>query len=111
MLNDEWSQAGPNTGVSILFYLLQMDLSSFVPQELSNVIWAYGTMQYQQNPDFMQRAAQEMLVRGISQFEPQAISNVCWAFAKHDLIYDEFLEVLRQPTPAAICLPKGFAHF
>ena len=70
-----------------------MDLGTFIPQELSNVIWAYGTMQYQQNPDFMQHAAQEMLIRGISQFEPQAISNVCWAFAKHDLIYDEFLEV------------------
>ena len=73
--------------------MLQMDLGTFIPQELSNVIWAYGTMKYQQNPDFMQRAAQEMLIRGISQFEPQAISNVCWAFAKHDLIYDEFLEV------------------
>lgn len=92
-------------------YVVQMDLSSFVPQELSNVIWAYGTMQYQQNPEFLQRAAHEMLTRGISRFEPQAISNVCWAFAKHDLIYDEFLKVICQPTPAAICLAEGFAWF
>lgn len=82
-------------------YMLQMDLSTFVPQELSNVIWAYGNMQYQQNPELLQRAAQEMLRRGISQFSPQAISNVCWAFAKHDLICDEFLEVLYvNPHPA-----------
>ena len=84
--------------------VLQMDLSTFVPQELSNVIWAYGTMQYQQNPEFLRRAAQEILSREISRFEPQAISNVCWALAKHDLVYDEFMEVLCQPTPDAICL-------
>lgn len=73
---------------------MQVELSSFVQQELSNVMWAYGTMQYQHNPHFMQRAAQEMLKRGVNKFLPQAISNACWAFAKLDLIYDDFLEVL-----------------
>ena len=87
--------------------VLQMDLSSFVPQELSNVIWAYGTMRYQQNPELMQRAAQEILSREVSRFEPQAISNICWAFAKHDLVYDEFMEVMCQPTPAAMCMAQG----
>lgn len=73
---------------------MQVEMSSFVQQELSNVMWAYGTMQYQPNPHFMQRAAQEMLNRGISKFLPQAISNACWALAKLDLIFDDFLEVL-----------------
>lgn len=76
---------------------MQVEMSSFVQQELSNVMWAYGTMQYQPNPHFMQRAAQEMLNRGISKFLPQAISNACWAFAKLDLIHDDFLEVLCSP--------------
>lgn len=74
--------------------ILELELSSYIQQELSNVMWAYGTMQYQGNPDFMQRAAQEMLRRGIGQFMPQAISNACWAFAKLDLIYDDFLEAV-----------------
>ena len=84
----------------------QMDLGSFVEQELSNVIWAYGTMQYQQNTEFMHRAAQEMLNRGVNQFAPQALSNACWAFAKHDLIYDEFLKVICLPTLTATCLAE-----
>ena len=82
---------------------MQVELSSFVQQELSNVMWAYGTMQYQHNQHFMQRAAQEMLDRGIHKFLPQAISSACWAFAKLDLIYDDFLEVVLLTTVAAIC--------
>ena len=53
-------------------------------------------MKYRQNAEFMKRAAQEMLDRGLSNFMPQAISNACWAFAKHDLVYDEFLQVSSQ---------------
>lgn len=78
-----------------------MDVKGFVQQELANVIWAYGTLKYRQNATFMQRAAQEMLERGMHVFMPQAISNACWAFAKHDLVYHEFLEVPPPLTPFA----------
>ena len=84
-----------------LMHGLQMDMNGFVQQELTNVIWAYGTMDYRQNSAFMQRAAQEMLERGMKVFMPQAISNACWAFAKHDLVYHEFLEV--SSTPHTLC--------
>ena len=73
--------------------ILQMDLSTFEQQELSNVIWAYGKMKYCNNEELMRRSSVEMLRRGLDRFVPQAISNVCWAYAKHDLVYDEFLQV------------------
>ena len=73
--------------------ILQMDLSTFGQQELSNVIWAYGKMKYCNNEELMRRSSVEMLRRGLDRFVPQAISNVCWAYAKHDLVYDEFLQV------------------
>ena len=70
-----------------------MDLSTFEQQELANVIWAYGKMKYCNNEELMRRSSVEMLRRGLDRFVPQAISNVCWAYAKHDLVYDEFLQV------------------
>ena len=59
------------------------------------MIWAYGAMKQCNNQELMRRASVEMLHRGLDQFMPQAISNVCWAYAKHDFIYEEFLEVKR----------------
>ncbi|KAL0053862.1 hypothetical protein WJX82_000155 [Trebouxia sp. C0006] len=76
--------------------ILQMDLSTFEQQELSNVIWAYGKMKYCNNEELMRRSSVEMLRRGLDRFVPQAISNVCWAYAKHDLVYDEFLQEAAQ---------------
>ena len=71
----------------------------FSQQELSNVIWAHGAMKVCNNEELMRRASVEMLNRGLDKFVPQAISNVCWAYAKHDLIYEQFLEASACSVP------------
>lgn len=78
---------------------MQLDLHTFSPQELSNVVWAYGTLKYRQNEEFMRRASVEVLQRGLDEFVPQGVANMCWAFAKNDLIYEDFLE-----ASASMCI-------
>ncbi|KAL7530256.1 hypothetical protein ACHAXR_003391, partial [Thalassiosira sp. AJA248-18] len=57
-------------------------LSSFNPQALSNIVWAYATAEAS-NPILFDKVACEVMEhRQLSSFNPQALSNIVWAYAK-----------------------------
>lgn len=50
-----------------------------VPQDLSNTLWAYGTLKHKRNEHM--RAINWEVMRQIEWFSPQGLSNVIWAFS------------------------------
>ena len=71
-----------------------MDVSTIGEAELSLVFWLFGRLQLGYFAEFMERAARDMLSRGVEKFSPQILSRVCWSFARNDLAVVDVLEVL-----------------
>jgi hypothetical protein len=70
------------------------DLSSFKPQELSNIIWAYATAG-ESHPQLCRKFGDNIVaMKDLGQFKPQAFSNIVWAFAtsgeSHPQLFSKF---------------------
>jgi len=56
-------------------------LGSFTSQGLSNVIWAYATLN-ESNPQLLKEVADHIIaLDNVDEFKPQHISNIVWAYA------------------------------
>lgn len=51
-----------------------------IPQEVSNTLWAYATLDYNPGPQLLGEVCIAIL-KQISMFKPQELSNTLWAFA------------------------------
>ena len=57
------------------------DLSEFMPQAISNIVWAYATAG-ETSPQLFEKFANHVVAQGnLNAFEPQALSNIVWAYA------------------------------
>lgn len=60
---------------------VQCDYSSHLAaQHLSNLAWAYATLEFADEKVFKKVAAESILK--INEFDPQGLANIAWAFAK-----------------------------
>ena len=61
------------------------DLSSFKPQELANIVWAYATNNAK-HPNLFQKVGDAIAsLDGSKPFTTQALANIVWAYAKLDV--------------------------
>jgi hypothetical protein len=60
--------------------LHRRDLSAFIPQELSNVLWSFAKLSFGTQRLF-KTVGDEMLRRGLACFKTQELSNAVWAHA------------------------------
>ena len=56
-------------------------LKDFTPQAIKDTLWAFATLGFTPNNNFLQGSVDQCLVL-IAQFNPQNIANAIWAFAK-----------------------------
>jgi hypothetical protein len=56
-------------------------VEDFDPQNLSNTVWAYATMNVKHSALFMKIGNSIVKLKDLKSFEPQALSNTVWAFA------------------------------
>jgi hypothetical protein len=57
------------------------DLSSFLPQHFSNIIWAYATAG-KSHPQLYNKLANHIVaIKDLSSFLPQELSNIAWSYA------------------------------
>ena len=73
------------------------DLSSFLPQHFSNIIWAYATMG-QMHPQLYSKLGNHIVgMKDLNRFDPQALSNILWSFAtareSHPLLFQKLVNV------------------
>ena len=71
---------------------MQLKPEDFADVEVSNIIWATGSMGIRSHLHVMRAFADEMLRRGLDSFIPQAIANVSWGFASIDLKLPRFMQ-------------------
>lgn len=56
-------------------------LKDFTPQAIKDTLWAFATLGFTPNNNFLQGSVDQCLAL-IAQFNPQNIANAIWAFAK-----------------------------
>lgn len=96
-----------HAGFRHILMMTDSNLSSFQPQQLANILWAFGTLEFRPGADLLERMASAAQTRS-GGFNPQNLSNTLWAFAKLEhnpgkALLDEFARriqgALTQFTP------------
>jgi hypothetical protein len=70
------------------------DLSSFTPQALSNIVWAFATVEAL-HPQLFEKVANHIVsARDLSSFQPQNLSNIVWAYATAEASHPQLLDTV-----------------
>jgi hypothetical protein len=73
------------------------DLSGFMPQALSNIIWAYATAGKAHPKLFSKIGDHIVAMKDLSIFIPQNFSNIIWAYAttfqSHPLLFQKLAHI------------------
>ena len=67
-------------------------LDRFVPQALSNIVWAYATAGIRHEELFEKVASHIVGLDRMVRFQPQALSNTVWAYATVNIPHEELFE-------------------
>eukprot|EP00933_Yihiella_yeosuensis_P022401 TRINITY_DN17644_c0_g1_i1.p1 TRINITY_DN17644_c0_g1~~TRINITY_DN17644_c0_g1_i1.p1 ORF type:complete len:907 (-),score=151.30 TRINITY_DN17644_c0_g1_i1:208-2577(-) len=89
--NMRWQHPGAKA-LEILSGAVLRCASELCPQDLSTIIWAYGTAKVE-SPAMMDAVCEECLSK-VHRFSPQDMSNSAWAFARLSFLHVELMEVL-----------------
>jgi hypothetical protein len=69
-------------------------IEEFVPQALSNMVWACATLRHT-HPQYLQAAAQASLAE-LSQFRSQTLSNMLWGYSSLSIYPKELFQLAAQ---------------
>eukprot|EP00928_Gymnodinium_smaydae_P071998 TRINITY_DN5544_c0_g1_i1.p1 TRINITY_DN5544_c0_g1~~TRINITY_DN5544_c0_g1_i1.p1 ORF type:complete len:967 (-),score=226.17 TRINITY_DN5544_c0_g1_i1:232-3132(-) len=93
----QWKNSTAGRVLRMLVSLAPTVLDNSRPRDLSNLAWAFATLEMRSFESALLAIAREAVVQ-IADFNEQNLSNICWAFAKLGLRHDPLIKAIADET-------------
>lgn len=93
----QWKDSTPGRLLRVIASIAPPLLTSARARDLSNLAWAFATLDLRKFDSVLMAIAREAVVQ-ISDFTEQNLSNTCWAFAKIGLRHDPLIKAIADET-------------